>query len=455
MMTRRTVQIKFSRHYFLLIALLIAAVVPCATVDGQNQRKKTITRVFWQDLESGKLAYADLATTDKWHINRGWVQGFPESESQQLGPMEQISKTVVVSINSDETTGKGKIVGIDSGVIQQPHGNHFHWIYSSLPQARSVQPFDGAARNAMAINNQYYFGLSDQRFVAADPNQLMQGNTNSLRTLTAGGEKGCIAVSNNGVGYATWNDTEGDHAGQVDVVNLYNPNAPASSFRIGSGGISAVTVNSGKAFFLHDKGLSWTNVNQQFSANGANQNTPADNPVANSEPGSELSGLINERNWVLYTANGEQPALCMCNAASSQPAVIKLPIPVEQGLRLSAPKTKLSLGKRFAFAFLEREDPGSEVKEQLVVVELDPNRDFDFSDARIAKQIPIDSSKIDGDRGHHQICFDAFGRFAVFTNPGDGLLSVMTLNDLVVRVRFRVGGVPDRIVAVGAPEHFH
>ena len=456
MKTKQMLLIKLTLQSFLSIALLISTILPCATVDGQTQRKKTITRVFWQDLESGKLNYADLATTDKWHINRGWVQGFPETDTanQQLGPMQQIGKTLVVSINAGGDNGKSKIVGIDSGVFEQPHGNHTHWVYSSLPQARTVQPIEGTAREAMVINNQYYFGLNDQRFVAADPNQLMQqGNTNALRMLKAGGEKGCMAVTNNGVGFATWNEADGDHAGQVDVVNLYNPNVPTSSFRIGSGGISAVTVNSGKAFFASDRGLSWASVNQPFNAN---QNTPAVNPVANSEQqGSKPSNLINERNWVLYTANGEQPALCMCNAASSQPVVLKLPIPVEQGLRLSAPKTKLSLGKRYAFAFLEREDAGSEVQEQLVVVELDPNRDFDFSDARVAKQIPVDASKIDGDRGHHQICFDAFGRFAVFTNPGDGLLSVMTLNDLVVRVRFRVGGQPDRIVAVGAPEHFH
>ena len=451
----RTVLTKLTLYSFSSIALLIAVLLPCTTADGQTQRKKTITRVFWQDLESGKLNYADLATTDKWHINRGFVQGFPELEAgkQKLGPMQQIGKTLMVSVNSAGDAGESKLAAIDSGVFEQPHGNHAHWVYSNLPQVRNMLPVTGVATKSMAINNQYFFGLSDQRFVAADPNQMMlQGNSNALRMMKGGGDGGSMAVANNGFGFATWNESEGDHAGQVDVVNLRNPNVAASSFKIGSSGISAVTANSGKVFFAHDGGLSWTSVNQAFNAN---QSVPTVNPVLNSELNSKPSSLINERNWVLFTANGEQPSLCMCNAAAGQPGLLKLPIPVEQGLRLSEPKTKLSLGKRYAFFFLEREDAGSELQEQLVVIELDPNRDFDFSDARVAKQIPVDASKIDGDRGHHQICFDAFGRFAVFTNPGDGLLSVMTLNDLVVRVRFRVGGVPERVVAVGAPEHFH
>ena len=43
----------------------------------------------------------------------------------------------------------------------------------------------------------------------------------------------------------------------------------------------------------------------------------------------------------------------------------------------------------------------------------------------------------------------------VFTEPADGILNVMSLQNLRIVARFRVGGVPDSIVAVGAPEHFH
>ena len=77
-----------------------------------------------------------------------------------------------------------------------------------------------------------------------------------------------------------------------------------------------------------------------------------------------------------------------------------------------------------------------------------------FNDARVVKTIPVGASLIKDNSGTHQICFDDYGRFAVFTNPGDGTLSVMSLHDLQLRVNFKVGGVPTSIVAVGAPEHF-
>lgn len=437
-------------------ALMFATIFMCDLVHGQSQRKKIITRVFWQDLESDKLAYADLATTDKWHINRGRVQGFPDTDSsnQQLGPMQQIGKTLMVAVNATNGTdenNKSKLVAIDSGVSERPHGNHSHWEYTSLPQAKNTQPINGSVRDAMVINNQYCFGLSNQRYAMADPNQMMfPGAVNAMRMVNAGGDNGSMAIAANGFAFATWPDTDGEQAGRVDMLNLMNPTS-TNSFKVGSAGISAVVANSGKVFFAHEGGLSWIGGNQV-----AGQQNPTTRKVLNSETESKPTQLINQRNWVLYSEGGEQPALCMCNALLNQPAVIKLPIPdAGSGLRLSAPKTKLSLGKRFAFAFLERTDASSDAQEKLVVFELDPNRDLDFSDARIAKQIPVDASKIKGDRGHHEICFDAFGRFAIFTNPGDGLLSVMTLNDLTVRVRFRVGGVPERVVAVGAAEHFH
>ena len=145
----------------------------------------------------------------------------------------------------------------------------------------------------------------------------------------------------------------------------------------------------------------------------------------------------------------------MIDAAAVAPTMIALPIKVNEGLRLSPPKTVLSLGKRYAFVFHQRIKPDSETKEQLTIIELDPNRDMRFDDARIAKTIPVGSSKIKDNTGHHQVCFDAYGRFAVFTNPGDGTLTVMTMQDLQVRVNFKVDGVPTEIIAVGAPEHFH
>ena len=67
----------------LVFSLLLFLVVDLATNSvgtpgalGQNIRPVTITRLFWQDRETAKLSYADLVTTNKWNLNRGWVSGF-------------------------------------------------------------------------------------------------------------------------------------------------------------------------------------------------------------------------------------------------------------------------------------------------------------------------------------------------------------------------------------------
>ena len=160
-----------------------------------------------------------------------------------------------------------------------------------------------------------------------------------------------------------------------------------------------------------------------------------------------------DRHWVLVTTGeGDQATLCMINSQSVPPSVVKLRIPVAEGLQLSTPEMTLSMGERLAFLFLVRIDAAAEVQEQLTSVELDPNRDGDLSDARVRKTIPVGASQVDG---RHSIAFDAYGRNAVFTEPRDGVLNVLSLQNMQILARFKVGGIPDRVIAVGAPEHFH
>ena len=130
-------------------------------------------------------------------------------------------------------------------------------------------------------------------------------------------------------------------------------------------------------------------------------------------------------------------------------------IDVEDGLKLTSLKTVLALGKRYAFVFQDRADAESDVQEKLTIIELDPNRDRDYSDARVARSLDVGASKVEGHHGHHAITFDAYGRYAIYTEPADGILNVMSLQNMRIVARFRVGGVPDSVVAVGAAEHFH
>ena len=445
-------------HRFFQLLLLfqfsvIASFTFCLSVSAQNTRKKTITRIFWQDRESQKLSYADLSTTDKWHIKRGWVKGFPQpaDNNQRLGPMTLKGTQLLVGAVGDENN---QVVRIDSGVYQRPHGSHFHWEYTNQPQATLQQPVSSAFGIAATSSNSVFFSLASGGIAKADWNSTNEPSTSTF----AGGKNGAIATVNDSVVYATWPDAEGENAGRVDVLNQsLNANRGVYKFNLPAGNINSAATANNKVFFAHQSGISWVPADTTLTQR--DQNIPIAN-ISNGSTdqlGAVPSSLTAEKNWILFTVSNPEgeASLGMINAATANPMVAKLGIPIENGLKLSKPKIKLSLGQRYAFLFQERSDAASEAQEKLVIVALDPNRDSNCNDARVASMVNIGTSKIDGEFGHHNVCFDDYGRFAIFTDPGDGIINIMTINDMTIRAKFRVGGTPDRIIAVGSPEHFH
>ncbi len=454
------------QKYQLTTALTIVIAFSLSTfMHAQNVRPKVNTRVFWQDAESQKLSYGDVVTTDAWSLRRGWVTGFPtvDAESQRLGPMQQIEGKLLVGLdNRGNRSLPAGWVGIDSGVFQEPHGNHFHWKYTNAPVVRQqkLDPGPGGP-TGLFVYNQRFFVASEQGFTRVSPAQLSIDGTSTAATgaVRANAEKRSLAAVNN-VCYTTWSDSEGENAGRVDVINMADrgSNAPAYSFKLPTGEIEATTANNGKVFFAHDGAISWLYADTSLSGNaGAIQPRPV--TMAGNDPwdlSQPPQSLVNARNWVLFChGSGERAVLGLINAAAQNPQAIAVPIQTEDGLTLSAPATVLSLGKRYALVFQIKTDPSSDIQEQLTIIELDPNRDNNFVDARVKLNVPVRSGLVEDQIIPPDVGFDAYGRFAIFTSPGESRLNVMTMNDLKVRVRFNVGGAPSRIVAVGAPEHFH
>ena len=447
-----------------IICLVVLALFSLSA-PADAQHAKTNTRVFWVDRDTQKLTWGDVITTDKWSLKTGTVEGFPaaDSKNNRVGPLYASNGLVVAGVSGMENDStKGRWFAIDAGVFQEPHGNHFHWKYTGRPAVTQTVEDDrqGSTRRVGSNGDRLYL-FGDHGFTAANLNNLkMRGTTTASGQFFPVNDRPVsqLAVVDNVVGYSAWENEDGELAGQVDVIKLADAADLAYSFKLPSGNISATTVNNGKVFFAHQDAVSWVTPDRNCSLSGdkveiktvslpTNQQYDAENPP---------QALVNEKNWVIFAMGaGESSKLCMINAAVASPSIIALPITVSEGLRLSPPSTVLSVGKRYAFVFQERIEPSSDVQEQLTIVELDPNRDMNFDDARIAKTIPVGSSLIQDNSGSHQICFDDYGRFAVFTSPGDGTLSVISMHDLILRVNFKVGGVPTEIVAVGAPEHFH
>jgi hypothetical protein len=452
----------------LLVALVLSlsvAMLP-RNANAQTTRPKKITRVFWQDRETQKLSYADLVASDKWGLQRGWVTGFPalDAKHQQLSQMQQAGGMVMIAVRGDvDEKHNSGWMAINSGVFEEPHGNHFHWKYTNIPAVKQtlLDQTNGNPDRVYNYDNTFYVpNTTSGGFSQAVPGSLNTNNsTNAAKKFPGGNGRSALAVVNNAVSYVTHGDAEGDNAGRVDVVDLKKATDQlAYSFKLPNSPIHSTTVGAGKVFFATGGGICWTVADTSLLKSAETVQITAIAPSNNAVTQTDLQTreLVTEDNWVIYSSQvGNSATLCMINSTASSPTVTTLPIVVAEGLRLTNPRTVLSLGKRYAFIFQERIDAASDIKEQLTIIELDPNRDHSFADAVVRVTLPVGASKVSGDNGHHDVTFDAFGRYAVFTSPGDGVLTLMSLNDLRVRARFLVGGAPDNIIAVGAPEHFH
>ncbi|MFY9256970.1 MAG: hypothetical protein WAO83_26190 [Fuerstiella sp.] len=439
-----------------------------SSADAQTVRSKTMMRVFWQDRDPDQLSWANITLTDKWDIKRGWIQGFPklDAEKQDLVQMKANNGILVVGVR-DHDDGKFQSgwVSVDAGVFEEPHGNHSHWKYSSDPKVTgmTLDTDQGNPAHLYVYDNNFYLA-NDQKngFTRLQPMLLKQpaSAARSAKFFPGGGSHITLAAVNNTVAYGSWIDGGGPNAGRVDVVSLLQTGEAkiAYSFSLPSGVIHGATQNSGKVFFAPADGICWVNADQTFqkSAETVQVNHLSLGQDEESDKPLRTGAFASEQNWVLCTTGkGDQSSLCLINAQAAQPTVVKVQIPVADGLRLTTPETVLSLGNRYAFLFQDRTDGDSEVQEYLTVLELDPNRDRDFSDAKLKTTIPVGASKVDGHHGHHAIAFDAYGRHAVFTEPGTGVINVLSLKGMNVVARFKVGGSPDSVVVVGAPEHFH
>jgi hypothetical protein len=302
-------------------------------------------------------------------------------------------------------------------------------------------------------------------FSMLNPASFRQSGTQPTAAFFSGGGRHItLAAIANKVCYATWIDAEGENAGRVDVVNLQRPAAEslAYSLRLPTGVIHGATANSGKVFFAPRDGICWVTADENASSKPEHvivQHLSLGTDPENQQP-LRTGAFVNHRNWVLFTTGrGENSALCLLNAAEAQPQVVKLPINVSDGLALTSPEVVLAAGgRRLAFVFQDRTEGGEDAnapQELLTVIELDPNRDRDFRDARILQSIPVGPSRVQGHSGHHALACDSEGRHAVITNPGDGTIWVITLNDLKVQAKSLVGGEPGSIAAIGAPSHHH
>jgi DNA-binding beta-propeller fold protein YncE len=131
---------------------------------------------------------------------------------------------------------------------------------------------------------------------------------------------------------------------------------------------------------------------------------------------------------------------------------MRVPIDVKPANKAVTPAVVANAkGEAFALVFHDHEQ-GADATDALSVIALDPNRDGDCADAKLVTTLPVGNSQVVGHGGHHAVAADADGRLAFVTNPGDGTISVLSLEDWRVKAEFKVGGKPTAIVAHGGRE---
>ncbi len=450
---------------------LSAWVLGCAfgttTISVADDRGPRVARLLWQDRDKDVLMYGEVHAGEKWIVSASPVKGFPklDVEKQDLVQMEHAGGHLLIGVrDNDDGKFQSGWITVDTGVREEPHGDHSHWKFVSAPSVKSsrLDTEQGNPAHLYLYNGNFYMANDKKNgFTQLDPKDLAARPAEQCGSFfTGGGNHITMAAVDNKVCYSTWIDGGGPNMGRVDVVNLKKTDGDklAYSFNLPTGVIHGATANSGRVFFAPADGVCWVDADTSLTKTA--ETVVVNHISLGKEEGAEKSNrtgaFVNQRNWVLFTTGGPEgkSSLCMIDAKAAQPSVIKLPINVADGLSLTTPEVVLaSGGKRYAFLFQDRKE--GEIQEQLTIVDLDPDGDRNFSDARIAKTIPVGASKVDGHHGHHSVSFDSEGRLACFTNPGDGTIWVMSLKDLTVRAKSIVGGTPTAICAMGAPEHKH
>ncbi len=439
------------------IALWSGAATRVAAADAP----RILTRVFFQDDGDGVVKWADVHWAHPAKL--GPVQpvaGFPklDAERQTLVQMRSSGGMLLVGVR-DESGGSFQSgwVLIDSGVRQESHGDHSHWSYPHSPRVRAavLDAKQGNPAHVYAYDNVFYVANDKLNgYTRLDPTAIKdQDPADKIMRMAAfhqGGGNHITLAASNGFGFSTWIDREGESNGRVDVTLLKPAGNPqiTASFQLPTGGIHGATANQGKVFFAPSDGIYWLAASE----------APHIKPTAIHHLSLGMHGETPRRTGAFTTlgsyvgfvsGTGDDATLGLLDAGSKQPAITQLPLQMSEGNR----PTGLTMaivrgGKPTAFVFHDHSQD-VDAPDNLSIVELDPNSDKNYSDAKIAAVIPVGRARVEGHGGHHSMDFDADRRRTILVNPGDGALAVLSLEEKKIEAEFQVGGTPSSIVCVG------
>ncbi|CAD78225.1 MAG TPA: hypothetical protein DDX19_10475 [Rhodopirellula baltica] len=419
---------------------------------------RTIARLFWQDHHNATLKWADLQKSkDGYSLSEKDVNGFPDldTDDQTLVQMQVDDGLLVVGVRDEANGDIGSgWVAVETGATQEEHGDHFHWRFLEAPSVHSKVINSGQGNPA----HLYRYGTSfvmanDQRngFTVLDSKSVRDAKspTEAGRFYEGGGGHITLAVAEGKVAYSTWIDREGENAGRVDVVGLAE-NAD-KGYRIASptGILHGATYCGDKVFFAPSDGVCWVRADLDVD-DAADSITVNHLEIGTDSDGKPLrTGAFATIDHAVVFSSGkaEQSKLCFIDASCDTLKVQSLSMELASDQSLKTPIVgKGSGGRPIALCFAEsKEAPESD---QLYVVDLDPDGNGDYSDAKARAPIAVGPSQIEGHFGHHDAVFLPRGRQIAVTNPGDASIWVISLSDQSVEAKFECEGMPTSLVSI-------
>jgi len=452
------------------IAIFILSIFAASSLIAASPDKSgaitAVTRVFYQDDEAKTIKWATLRDGNPPQLDTPQeVIGFPklDTKKQSLVQMAAVANWILVGVRDTE---EGKFqsgwVLIDTGVEWHDHGSHSHTHYDRRPTVRAVKLDDKQGNPAHLYVYEKQFFLANDKldgFTRLRPSQINpQDSTDDILAKTeffaAGGSHITLAATKS-VAYGTWAAREGENVGRVDVVALTTGGKKTAnySFKLPHGGLHGAIANHGKVFFAPSDGIYWVSADEklsqspstvQFQHISLGKNEESQKPYRTGAFSSWGSHVF------CVSGSGADAALWSIDANASTISPQKLSLNLPDAHRPSTPVLLKPRKAKSAFAFLFHEDAeASDEPSSLSVVELDPNGDGIFGDAKVTSKLEVGRCQLDGHAGHHELAFDGDRRWGVITNSGDGTLQLLSLENFQLVKKFDVGGRPSKMIAVG------
>jgi hypothetical protein len=463
----------------LIVPLIVTLIVTLAGARPTlaNQPPQVLTRVFFLERQSQTVKWADLLAGERPQMGVvKTIAGFPtlDPAKQEIVGLEVAAGMLMVAVATRDAAAQRGWVLVECGAYEEAHGDHSHWIYPMAPRVRAMA-LDTTQPTPTRLLQQagaFLWTNDGGGFTRFDPANIASNTTAAaLRqraAVHAGGQGGSLAAIANVVAFAGHNAAEGEQAGNIDItlVKAAGNDKPIASVKLGAAPIEQLATTYNRVFVRGGGQLEWFAVPSRIVADAAqypvkpvarDSNAPqaAAAPAGSTTTSSDSSGVTAPatamstygRYVAFAEGSGPDAAFQFIDASVAAPRARRVPLNASPNAipgRLELVRNRR--GQPLALLFLEAPAVDGKAADRLAILELDPNRDGDWADAKLAATVAVGPH---GENARHVLSVDADQRRAVYSNPGDGTLMIFSLDDRQTINGFKVGGEPTEVRAVG------